>query len=229
MVPVIIPTFRKPEQLERCLAALRAQTTPVEPFVHDNNADNIGFTRAVNLGLRHAFDAREPHAIILNQDCYLRPDAVAKMIEFMNRTPRCAIGGIKQLSSLDEDAIIHGGCTQVFPYGVHITGRVSQNECNVSAPMPWVNGACMIARMNAVLDFGLLDENMFLVGSDSDWCYSARLRKWEVWYIADAVCIHEQGASATAPPEMLQLMRKDMKYWREKWIGSAAFTRLSQV
>ena len=229
MLPVIIPAFKKPEQLERCLAALRAQTTPVEPFVHDNNADNIGFTRAVNRGLRHAFDRREPFAIILNQDCYLRPDAVEHMLDFMNRKSRCAIGGPKQVSSLDEDAIIHGGCTQAFPFGKHITGRASNDDCNISAPMPWVNGACMIARMDAVLDFGLMDENMFLIGSDSDWCYTARLRNWEVWYIADAICVHEQGASAKAPPEMLESMRKDMTYWRDKWVGSAAFSRLSQM
>jgi GT2 family glycosyltransferase len=227
MLPAIIPSYRNPHQLEKCLAALKSQTIPVEPWVYDNNIINAGYTRAINRGLRRAIKQNLPYAIILNQDCYLRPDAAQRMIAHFQSHPRCAIAGIKQLSSQDEDEIIHGGCLEAFPVGRHLTGRVTLGDCALSAKMPWVNGACLIARLDAVLDFGLMDENMFLIGSDSDWCYSARLRRWEVWYIADAVAIHESGVSDTPSPESLSIGQKDTAYWRGKWTGSEAFKYLA--
>lgn len=227
MLPAIIPIYGKPEQVERCLAALRAQTIPVESWIQDNNVNNVGFTKAINNGLRRAIREGCAYAILLNQDCYLHPDAAQRMVEFMNSHPRCAMGGVKQLWSQDPDQIIHAGCTQAFPNGKNIRGRVSAGECAASARVAWVNGACTIARLDAVIEFGLMDENMILIGSDSDWCYSARLRHWEIWYIADAVVVHDTGVSGQPSDEAMRIMNLDMSYWRDKWVGSQAYNYLS--
>jgi GT2 family glycosyltransferase len=66
-----------------------------------------------------------------------------------------------------------------------------------------------------------------MVGNDSDWCYTARARNWEVWYCADAECLHEVGVSNRgASPELLRIFQADMTYWRDKWVGSPLFARL---
>jgi GT2 family glycosyltransferase len=226
---VIIPAYRKPDQLERCLAALAAQTHPCSPVVIDNDTENRGFTAACNEGLRLAIDRGEEFAVLLNQDCYLQPNAIEKAIEFMRDHPRCAILGAKQLAYGHEDVIVHGGCTQAFPAGAHLTGRVSKDECNMPAKMPWINGACMVIRLDALKEFGLLDEGMFLVGSDSDICFTARLRGWEVWYAPTVVCSHECGESSTPTSEkVIEIMRKDMTYWASKWITGQAYHRLAK-
>jgi GT2 family glycosyltransferase len=227
MLPAIIPIYRKPEQVEKCLATLKVQTIPVEPWIQDNNVTNVGFTKAINHGLRRAIREGCAYAILMNQDCYLRPDAAQRMVAFMDEHPRCAIGGVKQLWSQVEDQIIHAGCTQAFPGGKNIRGRVSAGECATSARVAWVNGACTIARLDAVIEFGLMDENMTLIGSDSDWCYSARLRHWEIWYIADAVVVHDTGVSGQPSEEAAKIMIQDMSYWRDKWVGSQAYNYLS--
>ena len=232
MTPVlaIIPFYRNRAQLDRCLAALAAQQpAPPDVFVHDNSVVNVGFTRAVNLGLAEALRRGFPYALILNQDCYLRPAALAQLVRFMDARPRCAIAGARQVASCDEDFIMHGGCGAAFPAGRHVTGRKSRGDCAESRLMPWVNGACVAARLKAVADFGPLDERMFLVGSDADWCYAARARGWEVWYCADAECVHEFGASARPPDEATRrVMLKDMLYWRDKWVDAPLYRRLSE-
>ena len=68
---------------------------------------------------------------------------------------------------------------------------------------------------------------MILIGSDSDWCYSARLRHWEIWYIADAVVLHDTGVSGNPSEQAATIMLQDMYYWRDKWVGSAAYNYLS--
>ena len=146
----------------------------------------------------------------------------------MDAHPRCAIAGIKQLSSENSDLIIHGGCGEAYPNGQHLSGLVSRDDHTTSRQMPWVNGACMVVRMESIPWFGLMDENMFLIGSDSDWCYTARSRGWQVWYIAEASCVHEQGVtSGNADEKVQRQMYLDMIYWRNKWVGSDLYRELS--
>jgi GT2 family glycosyltransferase len=224
---VVIPAYKSPQKLEKCLAALRAQTIPPQIYVHDNSVENLGFTAAANVGLKRALKSGEEFALVLNQDVYLKPDGIEKLTAFMRSHPRCAIAGVKQFDDKDPDIVQHGGCGAAFPSGVHFRGRKSEGACAVSLPMPWVNGAILAARLEAVTEFGLMDENMFLIGSDSDWCYTARLRGWEVWYCAEVEVIHEGGVTCgPPPPELHPVFFRDMTYWRDKWVGTKLFERL---
>jgi GT2 family glycosyltransferase len=225
---VLIPAYKAPEKLEKCLRAVDAQTIEVETLLHDNSEVNIGFTRACNELLMMAYRRGLTYAVILNQDCYLKPDAIEKMVEFMDSHPKCFLGSIKQLSDQNEDLIIHGGTLEAFPYGKHIGGFVSKGNCNVNKRMPWANGACMIVRLSAIPDVGLMDPNYFLLCSDSDWSFTARARGFDIWYIADAVCVHEQGVSSgEATSSLSKAMVRDVTYFRTKWIGSDLFKELS--
>ncbi len=228
----IIPAYKNPEQLAKCLEAIDCLERPNDVFIAthvvDNNKNNIGFTKAINEGLRVAITTGYEYAIALNQDCYLAKDSLAAIIRFMDGKPKAAIAGIKQVSNENSDQIIHAGCAEAFPYGKHLTGQVSNNEHAVSKKTPWINGACMVFRVSALLDTGIMDENMFLLGSDSDICYTARTRGFEVWYIADAVCVHEQGISSDNSDEAVEKIKfQDMLYWRSKWIGTDLFKELA--
>ncbi len=220
-VTVVIPFYKNKEQLEKCLAA----SVHVEPpIVVDDSSTGFGFTNSVNRGLRQV---KTDYAIILNQDCYLRSGAVDKMVSFMLEHPDCAIAGIKQLSSENEDQIIHGGTLECFPTGRHEGGKVSEGDCSSNKQVPWVNGACMIVNMDALIEIGLMDPNFKMFGSDSDWSYTARQRGWETWYIADAVCVHEQGVSKTQDEKMANIFEADMQYFADKWISGEQYKELS--
>lgn len=227
----IIPFYKRQDQLDKCIAALAASTVPIEPYVHDNNEANVGFTKACNLGLREALRRGDKYALLLNQDCYVNPDSVARAVEFMEAHPRCAIAGPKQLRAEEPDVIIHGGCTDAFPAGRHVVGKVSNNDCAVSLQMPWVNGACMVVRMEAVTDIGLMDENFFLIASDSDYCFTARQRGWEVWYCAESVVMHEGGgvSSVQRNIDAMAHFNRDQVHFRDKWIGTMGYELLKQV
>lgn len=229
-VAVCIPVYKSPEKLTKCRQALLDQTHngSISILEHDNNDTNLGFTVAVNKMLKDAVTAQMEYAVVLNQDCYLKPDAIEKMVAFMDSHPKCFIGSIKQLSDQNEDLIIHGGTVDAYPYGKHIGGYVSKGNCNVNKRMPWANMACVIVRLENIVDVGLMDPNYFLIGSDSDWSFTARARGYEVWYIADAVCVHEQGVSGGDTSDALnKAMVRDMLYFRSKWIGSDLFKELS--
>jgi GT2 family glycosyltransferase len=165
--------------------------------------------------------------VVLNQDVYLQEDALEKMISFMDAHPKCAIAGIKQLSSQNPDHIIHGGTLECFPAGRHEGGLVSRGDCAVSKQVPWVNGACMIVRLKAILEFGLMDESMKMFCSDADLSLTARARGWECWYIAEAVCIHEQGVSKSMDQKMQKVFEADSIALRDKWITGELYKDLT--
>lgn len=224
MITVVIPFYKNKTQYDKCVAALKN----VKIITHDDSDKGEGFTKSVNYGIKAAIKTEpNPYYLILNQDCYLEKDAISNMVEFMEAHPKCAIAGIKQLSSEDKDHIIHGGTGECFPAGKHVGGLVSHGDCAENKQVPWVNGACMIVRAEALLSIGLMDENYKMFGSDADWSYTARARNWETWYIADATCTHEQGASKVQDEKTGKVFDYDMLYFRDKWINGEQYRDLS--
>ncbi len=226
MITVVIPFYKREDQLDKCLEAIGSDG---QALTVDDSNRGLGFTKTVNEGVKPLipFYESDPYALVLNQDCYLMPGAIEKMVSFMNAHPKCAIAGIKQLSSNNEDHIIHGGTYECFPAGRHEGGQVSRGDCTENKQVPWVNGACMIVRLEAILEIGLMDETMKMFGSDADWSYTARARGWECWYIADAVCVHEQGASKSMDEKMHKTFEKDMLAFRSKWVDGDLYRELS--
>ncbi len=229
-IGIIIPFYKNEIQLQKCKKAIEQSVVKkdvfVETFIHNNSEENIGFTKAVNKGLLRFLDY--DYCLVLNQDCYLNETAIQNMVDFMDKTPKCFIGGPKQISDTNEDIIIHGGCREAYPMGRHIFGSESNGDCAENKPMPWVNGACMIVRMKDLPIVGIMDEGFYLIGSDSDWCYTARQRGLEVWYIADAKVVHEQGVSARGSDKVLEYAKYiDTIYFRDKWINGELFKELA--
>ncbi len=226
MIAAIIPGYKNEHQLEKCMNHLKSQTLKVETFVRDNNNSNIYFTAAVNEGISKYLNQPCKYIIILNQDMYLEPDAVEKMVTFMDLHPDCGIGAPLQLYSQNPDYVIFAGGCEAFPAGKHQHGQLS--EFTEDIQIPWCNGACMILRKEMIQKIGLLDENLTFIGSDSDYCFTARARGWQVWRIAAARGIHERGASGLSPDVDTELLKiKDMIYFGKKWLTGELYKELS--
>lgn len=227
LVPIIIPFFRAPEKLRRCLAAIAAQThAGCEPFVRDNSEDNILYTAAVNEGLAkycQRDDVR--YVMVLNQDAYLRPDTVAQLVAFMDAHPDCGVACPLQL---DEGGtrVTWGGSLQAFPTGVHRTDPLA----SYAAPREtaWANGACMMIRCETVREVGRFDRNLRFICSDSDFSFTARARGWKVFLVPQARVEHSLGASGSAGNTELELVKtRDIVYFARKWLDGGLYRDLA--
>lgn len=226
MIPAIIPNYKNDNQLQKCIAHLKSQTVPVEMFVRDNDEENLYFTRAVNEGIRKYLGRDCKYMLILNQDMYLEPGAVEVMAAFMDSHRQCGIGTPLQLHSKNADYVICGGSYEAFPAGKHQGGHIS--EFTTDEQVLWGNGACMMLRKEMIQEIGLLDENFVFVGSDSDYCFTARSRGWQVWRIAGARGVHERGASAAiSDAELERVKLNDMIYFGRKWLTGQLYKELS--
>jgi len=225
-VPVIIPFYRREDQLDKCLAALKQQTWPVEIFIRNNSEDNIFFTAAVNEGLRRYMDRPFDFALVLNQDMYLAPKAVETMVQFMEAHPKCGIGAPLQLDVGNPDRVICAGGYEAFPAGRHQGGLLA--DFQEDTEILWANGACMMLRKAMIREIGLLDENLIFICSDSDYSFTARSRGWQVWRIAGAHGIHEHGASGKVSNlEIEKLKLGDLLRFGRKWLTGGLYGELA--
>jgi GT2 family glycosyltransferase len=226
MIPAIIPAFQKPHQLEKCIQHLNSQTVKPEIFIRDNNHDNVFFTAAINEGIRNYLHHDCQYFLIINQDFYLEPNALEEMINFMDSHPQCGIGAPLQLHVENTSHVIFAGGLEAFPFGKHEGGHISQ--FTEDKPIHWSTGACLIFRKQMVHEIGLLDENFILIGSDSDYSFTARARGWQVWRIANARGIHEYGVSGELGDAAIEAMKiKDMLYFARKWLTIDLFNELA--
>jgi len=226
MIPVIIPYYRQKEKLDKCVAHLKNQSVDVEIFIKDNDIDNTYFTAAINQGLKKYLIQPDEYIVILNQDMYLESVAIERMMTFMDSHPDCGIGAPLQIDKENPEYVIFAGGLDAFPTGKHQHGPLS--EFGGDEEILWANGACMILRKEMIQEIGLLDENYMFIGSDSDYCFTARARGWQIWRIFGARGIHDSDKSARLSEIDIEKIKiKDMVYFGKKWLTGELFKEMA--
>lgn len=107
-VYVIIVTYKGRQWYDRCFGSLRESTIPVQTIVVDNasndgtvefvkakypeihlieSKENLGFGRANNMAMRYALDRGCDYVFLLNQDAWIEPDTLAKLVEIHKKYP----------------------------------------------------------------------------------------------------------------------------------------------
>ena len=235
MVDVIIPHYGPDEDLDACIKSFEGDPMVNETFVIDNNKKNKGFTAAVNEGIRmsigaHGIYGEVPYVAIVNNDTTMIEGGFTPLVERMSKTPKCSLSFPCTVHSENHDQIIHAGGEQMFPPGIHRSGLRSLQQHNEPCKVKWASFVVVLIRKNAILEVGLLDENMFLICSDSDYCFRLRYAGWECWYEPTSVWDHkvgESGAPTSAESRMIQ--RADTFRQYEKWIKPGGlFTQLDK-
>lgn len=228
-VPIIIPFYKEHEKLRQCLAAIEAQTVRgCEPFVRDNTHDNILFTAAVNEGLvRHAFRPEVRYVMVLNQDAYMDPDCVQRLVEFMDAHPECGIACPLQYAETTAGRKVSwAGSLQAFPDGAHRLGQLA--DYREPFETYWANGACMMIRTDVVREIGVFDKNLRFICSDSDYSFTARSRGWKVFVVPQARAHHALAGSGSQSSREIQLVKcRDVVYFAEKWLTGGLYRQMA--
>jgi len=172
------------------------------------NAENVGFGRACNQVIPQCTG---DYVILVNPDTVSGPDAVGKMVAFMDANAQCGAVGPKVLNP---DGSLQLSCRRSFPdlwasffrlsylsflFPKHplvarynVTYADPDEEIEVDA----LSGAFMLVRKSVIDKIGLLDEDIFMFGEDIDWCWRVKQAGWQVRYLPSAVVHHYHGASS---------------------------------
>jgi GT2 family glycosyltransferase len=210
MTDIILILYGDRKDLDTCIKSIETHCHDYTLHIIDNNQVNRGFTKACNEGI--AAGTGE-WIWLLNQDAVVLPGAQEGLINRFNYHPKVGIVGSMQRDPTDPDIIRHGGTLRAFPGGIHDGGRVSMGHCSIPKKQTWINYASVMLKREMVQEIGPMDDSLFLLFSDSDYCYYARSKGWEVWYSPESQVLHRLNASKT----ITEWHKKDMEAFMKKW------------
>jgi GT2 family glycosyltransferase len=225
-VSVVVVSWNTRELLRECLEAVLASTgVAIEVLVVDNassdgssdmvrqtfpgarllvNSENLGFAVANNQALRLA---RGRYALLLNSDAIVPPDGIAKLTAFMEDHPAAGLAGpmyvfpdgsfqasYADFPTLGEEMMAELGLMRWRRGSRYPSHDLSQSR--EARAVDWIGGTCLLARLAAVAQVGLLDEGFFFYTEEVDWCRRMALDGWQVWYDPGVVVVHHLGQSA---------------------------------
>ena len=255
LTSVITVNFNAGSALLAGVRSVLASTTPVEVVVVDNGSSdtslsdlraalaeeprltvieagrNLGFARASNIGLARA---RGDLLLLLNPDCVIAPDTLARMRDTLAAHPEVGMAGCL---ILNPDGTEQAGCRRSVPtpwraflraFGLSRFFPHHQKLFNdyvlAREPLPErpveveaISGAFMLVRPSALAHIGPLDERYFLHCEDLDWCMRFRQAGHPVLFVPDVAIVHDKGrCSRDHPFLVLWHMHKGMiRFYRK--------------
>ena len=215
---VVVVNWNGEQFLERCLAALLAQTArPHEIILLDNAStdgsleiargfpavrvialdQNTGFARGNNLVIDSASMASEWFALI-NPDAFAAPRWLESLLVAAESNPEFDVFGSKLVNSADPtlldgtgDAYHISGLVWRTAHGVSVSAMVN-NDCEVFAPC----AAAALYRRSAFEKVGGFDPDFFCYVEDVDIGFRLRLAGYRCLYVPKSVA-HHVGSGTT--------------------------------
>ncbi|MFQ3645532.1 MAG: glycosyltransferase family 2 protein [Anaerolineae bacterium] len=192
-----------------------------------NDGYPVGNNRGLRLlGYRGVGDVDEDaprYALLLNPDTELPPDALARMVAFMDAHPQAGVAGPRLIlpdGTLDKACrrgfptplvsfYHYSGLAKLFPKS-RAFGRYNMTFAPETATMEVdsVVGAYMQVRKEAIAAVGLLDETFFMYAEDLDWAYRIKQAGWQVWYVGEVIVHHVKRAASR------QSAKAQFEFWR---------------
>jgi GT2 family glycosyltransferase len=159
---------------------------------------------------------RGRYLLQLNPDTLILPEAIDRLVVFMDQHPEVGICGPKVLN---RDRTLQKPCrrgeprpwavltyflglSSLFPrsplFSQYLLTYLDEDEIH---EVDGVAGSCMMARRALIDQIGYLDERYFAYQEDADFCFRARQAGWKVYYMPGAQIIHygSLGGSRVQP------------------------------
>ena len=181
---------------------------------------NIGFAAGVN---RLIPEAAGTFILLLNPDCLVDPDTIARVMQALENNPEAGMAGcmICNPNGSEQD-----GCRRQVPTPWHALVRVLhldtvfpghprfQGLSLNKTPLPEnpvavaaISGAFMLVTRQALQDVGPLDEGYFMHCEDLDWCMRFRQKGWQVLFVPQAAALHHSGYCSSSRPVAVEFYK----------------------
>ncbi len=204
---VVVATNRQCYPLRRCLESLRSLLAdPASLIFVDNGSEeqlcswaalefpdisvlrlpkNLFFTGGYNAGIRVAIDRGYDFVLIVNADTEVVDSGfLAKLLDAAKRWPRAAFIG--PLVCYRSTSAYQTTCLR-FPSILRslliwlpwrLARRHLPRQSRAERQVQMLNGVCVLCRVSALRDIGLMDETFGGYVEDADWSFRALQKGW---------------------------------------------------
>lgn len=206
---IIILHYKNWDDTNECLKSLKdldypstgsGQVPNFEITVIDNDKENQGFAKGMNVGIRKALKKKTDYMLLLNNDTVIEPNFLKELVRVGESDQDIGILGpviYEYPSTGSGQAKIHfagGKINWLYTRGIHIqaTRDLRQETRNVD----YITGACLLIKREVIEKIGLMDEDYFLYFEDVDWCLKARRAGYKCVLVPKSKIWHKPSSSA---------------------------------
>lgn len=203
-------------------------------------SDNGGFGYANNRGWEAA-NAR--YALFLNPDTEIVDGTFGALVDALDARPEVGLVGVRQLTADGETypsmrrfpnaARALGEALRSETWPVHpawagerivdMAAYGSEQECD------WTVGAFMLARREALLSAGVMDERFFLQCEEPDLCLRMRRAGWSIRHLPLMTIVHHAGKAGRDPRMAAQDAFARRQYADKHFCRAHRFAYLSAI
>jgi GT2 family glycosyltransferase len=176
---------------------------------------NFGFAHANNRGAMTC-DAR--YILFLNPDTEVLDGTFADLVAAMDARPHVGLAGVKQRTA---DGALWP-TVRYFPsvgraaaeaFGLERwpvkPARAGERELDLARydeelECDWTSGSFMLARREALLSAGLMDERFFIYSEEPDLCLRLRRHGWAIRHLPTMEIVHHAGKGGVRPRMVAQ-------------------------
>ena len=214
---IIIVTYNAEKWLDLCLGSCRRFAKEVPVIVVDNNssdntveyikknysevvvlpqADNTGFAKGNNIGIKYALAHAAESVFLLNPDAEICEQTLEKCHQVLFSDDKLA--AVQPIILLPSKLVNSVGNS--FHYlglaeaggndlPLEIAKEVVPHLKNKTEP-GYLSGAAMMIKTEVIKCLGGFDEFLFIYHEDAELCWRFRLAGWKLGVVSEAVAIH---------------------------------------
>lgn len=155
---------------------------------------NLGFAGGNNLGIR---EAKGDYLFFVNNDTEVDLSRLAPLLRRMDENESIAIVCPKIRFFFGDRKIQYAGYTKLSKVTLrnHAIG-FGESDCgqhDTARPTPYVHGAAMLVRREAIEQAGMMPECFFLYYEELDWSMMMRRQGYELWYDPRCTVYHKES------------------------------------
>ena len=155
---------------------------------------NYGFAEGNNIGMREAIKAGAKNIVLLNQDTFVKPDFLDKLLETSKNNSQAGVIQPLILHYQDENKIQSWG-NDLHYLGYGWSGGnwepYKLQATSYKLNIPYASGAAVLYKTEMLEKIGLFDKNYFSYHEDSDICLRAKLAGYQVILSPESIIHHD--------------------------------------
>src|SRR5690554_6368794 len=219
-IKAIIVTYNPAQWLDKCLGSLNKSNVKLDVIVIDNgstdgsieiikndypnvrliiNSENKGFGAANNQGLSIALNERADYAFLLNQDAWIEPNTIEKLIEVSQNNKGFGVLSPIHLNgkgdALDQNFSNYAGQENSSYFSDLAINKKPKHIYEV----PFINAAAWLVTKECLHNIGGFNPSFFHYGEDSNYCERVKYHKLKIGFVPSALIYHDREERLSNP------------------------------
>lgn len=157
---------------------------------------NLGFAGGNNVGIKKALENKADYIFLLNNDTIVDKNICLNFVSFIKNNNKAGILGARIYKMNQMDYIDHqGGKWNQNIAEFESYNSKSNENLNDNRQVDYVTGCAFFIKKEVVETIGFLEEKFFLMWEETDYCYRAKKKGFEIWAIPSAIIWHKVSSS----------------------------------